>query len=516
MPDELDDARIADFLEGVLDDAAATFHRHIRRLPPAHLLLWDDNTLTLRRYWTLDPSPPDACVEPRACVDAFRETFVESVRCRLDADATIGTMLSGGLDSSSITCVAGDLIARGAARAPLHTISAVFPGIPESDERPFIDAVLARGGLAPRIVDATAIPPLATIDRILEHEDEPRLAANLYLVWALYEAARDAGVEIALDGIDGDTVVSHGIVRLAELARAGRWREFATESAGVATLRRRDPLVNVRHYGYPAITARARGGAWLGALGDATALGRHAQLSPWQVVREAILSPLLLAPVAARLGRAPARAARGHTLVTPELAARTNMVERHAGARAPRAESERADHYWRLTRGIFGYGFEVMDHVSAAFGITTRYPFFDRRLVELSLALPAEVKLRDGWTRWVLRQALDGVLPSEVQWRTGKADVGVHFRRALLDAHRGEIDALVHGGPAAIDGYIDRRALRARYEEYLRDGGDRGALAVWQATVLDLWLRRRRDRRSGTEYATRAGDRPAFDPHGAG
>lgn len=489
LPRDLDEARVADFLEGVLDDPEATFYRHIRRLPPAHVLLADDNTLTLRCYWMLDAEVPDACRDARECVRLFRETFIDAVRRRLPADATVGTMLSGGLDSASITCVARDLAASGAARLPLHAISALFPGIHESDERSFVDAVVAQGGIEPHVVDATDLPPLASLERLLEHQDEPRLAANLYIVRALYETARAAGVEIAFDGIDGDTVVSHGIFRLVELAAARQWRDFVTESRGVATLRRRDPLVNLRRYAYPAITKRAREGRWLAALADVRALAHQAEVSPWGIVRDALLSPLLARPLSARLPRR-AGPVRRYALVDHELARRTRMAERHAATRGTRAESERADHHWRLTRSIFGYGFEVMDHASAAFGIETRYPFFDQRLVTLSLAIPAQFKLRGGWTRWVLREAMAGILPPAVQWRTGKADIGVHFRRAMLASHRNEMRGLVYEGGSELAGFVDRAALRTRYEEYLRDGSDRGAMALWQALVLAAWLRR--------------------------
>jgi asparagine synthase (glutamine-hydrolysing) len=493
LPRDIDHARVVDFLEGVLEDTESTFYRHVRRLPAAHVLVAQDDTISIARYWSLDPGIPTPPGDDAEWIDRVRDTFTEAVRCRLPDDEPVGAMLSGGLDSSSITCVARQLLAARRPSRRLHTFSAVFPGLEQSDERRFIDAVLAGGGLAPHRIDATALQPLESMDVLLDHQDEPRLAANLYVSQALLGAARDAGVGVVLDGIDGDTVVSHGIRRLTELARDRRWSEFAAESAGVARLRHRAPVVNVRHYALPEITSRARNGHWTAVASDVAQLARHASLSPWTLAREALVEPLLTAPLRRRLFRRPAGDhSPPRRLTNPDLYRETRAAERHAAARAATARTERDDHHWRLTRGITAYGFEVMDHAAAAFGVEARFPFYDKRFVELSLSVPSHLKLRDGWTRYILRRSMDGILPPEIQWRVGKADVGAHLQRSLLQHHRQALDELVYGSGHRhdLDLYLDREFLHQQYSDYVQTGGERAAIALWKALTFSRWLHR--------------------------
>jgi asparagine synthase (glutamine-hydrolysing) len=513
----LDETRVVDFLEGVLDDMSTTFYAAIRRLPPAHVLVADGDGLRISRYWELAPADSDGCRTEDDWVQRVRKTFVESVRCRIPGEGDVGSMLSGGLDSSSITCVARDLL-RADGRAPLHTFTALFPGIPRSDEGEFVDAVVATGGIRSHRFDATELAPLDHLELHFAQQDEPRLAANLYLTMALLERVRATGISVVLDGIDGDTVVSHGIRRLTELAHARRWRDFVTESEGVARLRRRDPLLNARHYALPSITSRARNGEWGTAASDVFQLARFSRLSAWTLFNDALLRPLLTDPLRRRLGRSNDRSKvpDPRRLTNAELYRRTGAAERHAMARQPVMITEREDHRWRLTRGIFAYGFEIVDHAAAAQGLEVRFPFFDRRFVELSLAVPSEYKLRAGWSRYVLRRALEGVLPPDVQWRTGKADIGVYLREAMLVRHRTRLEALVRDGDEQLDAFVDRDRLRARYDDYVRSRAERPTVDLWKTAVLAQWLRGERGKSSGMKYAKHGLRTPRADRSGVG
>ena len=92
-----------------------------------------------------------------------------------------------------------------------------------SDERRYIQAALEEKNFKPHYVHGDRIDVLADLDRMLWHMDEPFLAPNLYLHWELYRSAQQCGVEVMLDGLLGDSVVSHGDTYLTELAARGRW-----------------------------------------------------------------------------------------------------------------------------------------------------------------------------------------------------------------------------------------------------------------------------------------------------
>jgi asparagine synthase (glutamine-hydrolysing) len=364
-------------------------------------------------------------------------------------------MLSGGLDSSSIVCMARQLLGQ-AGGQPLHTFSAIFDDVPECDERPYIQAVMAGGGLIDHYIHPDQISPLADLERMLWHADEPFHTPNLFMHWALYASAQSAGARIMLDGIDGDTTVSHGLAYLPELIRTGHWRQAAAETRGLA-----------RYFG----------------------------ASPGRVLAKMGLRPLM--PLALRrafrvVRRRPSPLDDVDVPLSADFVQRAHFLE-HPQLRAsrdtPRPRTQREDHWHSLSRGLIPYVLEISDRAAAAFGIEPRNPFYDRRLVEYCLALPGSQKLNQGWPRMVLRRAMAGVLPDEVRWRRGKADLSPNFRHGLTTFERARLKGLADGRPA-FDPYLDGAASGARAARYLAHPETRDEMSVWKMLILAEWLER--------------------------
>lgn len=493
IPRRMEETRVGDYLTGMMDDEAITFYRDIVRLPSAHRLVVTRGEVRMERYWALDPERELPFASDAEYAEGFRHHFTEAVRCRLRSSSPMGSLLSGGLDSSSITCAARQIHAAAPAAPALHTFSAIFPDLPECDERPFIDAVLEGGGLEPHFVRGDRLGALAELDRMLDQEDEPFYTPNVFLVWALYACARESGVRVMLDGVDGDTTVSHGTRYLTELARAGRWDEFGSEAKLLAEGRQVQPRHYLRSQGFPSLTERARAGDMLAIASAIGTIRRHFGVSPWGVFRDCVVRPFAVEPVVRRWRRLrPARRFTGHALIAPEFARRAALAERHAGMRGHRFDlmrSSREDHHRRLSGGLLRVVLEVLDRVASAFSIEPRYPFCDKRLVEYCLALPANQKLRQGWTRFILRDSLAGILPEKVRWRSGKGDLSANFRRALAaDRQRLETTLFVDG--AALKHHIDLTALRRAFDDGSWTGNDHAAVTLWKVATIAAWLRR--------------------------
>ena len=256
----VDEVQLADFLARDIDDPAATLFRDIRRLPAGHRLsVSADDRLRIDPYWRLEL--PD---ELRLGADVeyaarFRELFEAAVRCRLHSDRPIGAKLSGGLDSSSIVCVARSLRSRENA-PPLPTFSQVFDRTPEYNERSFIERVAARGGIDTHFIAADDHAPFSDIADILRSQDEIFFAPGVSRSYSLYKTAAACDVRTLLDGHGGDEVVSQGLAYLHELALAGRWVKVCRELRGhLEDLRRiadRD-AVGSRRTVWPRSSARA-------------------------------------------------------------------------------------------------------------------------------------------------------------------------------------------------------------------------------------------------------------------
>lgn len=456
VPYGLNLQRVADHLVGLVDDPGITFHRDVCRLPAGHTLTVSRAGTRLRRYWAPDPVRELARATDAAYAEAFRACFTEAVRCRLDSgDVRLGALLSGGLDSSSIVATACGL--RSTSAEKLDTFSAIFPGLPPAhlrriDERDYVDAVVAQGGISPHFVRGDLLSPLTDIDRALWHLDEGFAAPNLYLHWGLYAAVREQGVGVLLDGIDGDTTVSHGLERLPALARSGRLLTLSGELRGLSRLHG----VGLVH------------------------------------LLKGFVLPPLIAPWTRRLRGLRGDALEG-SVIRRDFASRTGVVDRLEAVRAVQGSyrDPRWAHRAALTSGLVPYALELADKAAGAFGVEPRYPFFDRRLIELCLAMPPDQKLKGGWTRMVMRRAMGGVLPEEIRWRSTKASLAPNFGRRLLDKDRPLLEEIIVGQPGVIEEYVDVPALRRVYDRFVaRPASETDALVVYGAAVLGLWLQR--------------------------
>lgn len=498
----LDEQRLADFLIPDLDDKVRTSFRAVVRLPAAHTLTLSDGALRIRRYWQLDPDAELVLDDEREYAQAFRSALEEAVRCRTRSSMPIGSQLSGGLDSSAVTVLAHRVLAD-KGRLPLKTFSTTFDRVPECDERHFIQAVLEHGEFDPVFVEGDRVGPLSEWDRMMAHEDEAFTIGNYTLPWTLLRAARTEGVRVVLDGLDGDTSVWHGDAFLAELAREGAWDELVREASLLQT---NNPsyysargLFNV--YGVPQLEYLARRGNWAAVLSGLRSLQKHHGVPAARAFRSHVLSPIVPAPLKHVLRRVLRRPApRAGSPARPATDLRSDRLVGRGQKEVLRvaAAGSRRQQWEKLNSGIFAYALETYDRVAAAHSVEARHPFMDRRFIALSLSLPPRYKLRDGWTRWIMRAAMEGVLPDEVTWRADKTDLTPNFARALRDVDGEAIDRIL-----SEDLEQDATILNP---ERLRDLGRRLSAgesmapadynALWRGINLVLWLRREKGRQA--------------------
>lgn len=448
VPCRLNEARVGDYLAEALEDETPTFYEGIRRLPPAHSIRVTPACLTTREYWSLDPTRSVELDSDEAYAERFRELFAEAVRCRLRSAHPVGSTLSGGLDSSSVACTAAEILGSD----QLHTVSAVFPDVLACDERPYIETVLDHVDVTPHFVRADQTSPLAEFDRVVWHQDEPFYAPNLFIHRNLYRTAVRHDVRVLLDGLDGDSTVSHGIDYLTDLARSGRIRRAVSEARALA---------------------QSRGVATRDLLFE-------------YVVRPTV-RPLLRRLRQSRRGD---ETAPMPPLVDNEFARTIELRRRLEDGESDSPDglpSARVSHYEDLTSGLVPYALEVADGAAAEFGLEPRYPFFDKRLVEFCLALPPDQKLRGGTTRFVLHEALAETLPDEIYARCGKTSLSANFERNLLRFERQHLEETILDPPTYLTKWFDVDNLQRQYRQYAAGEYD-NSLHVWKAITLARWI----------------------------
>ena len=462
VTDEVNEQKIGDSFVFLINDPVATYYTQISRLPAAHCLTVKD-TLSTRRYWKLDPDRELRLKSDDEYAEGFRSHFTEAVRCRIRSSHPVGSMLSGGLDSSSIACVARDLLAA-QGKHKLHTFSAVFNEVSECDERPYIQSVLDQGHCAPNFTVLDSLSPLSDAEAVVERLDEPIWAPNMYLGWHSYRKAQELGVRTILDGFDGDTTISHGTGHMIELAMARKWLDLAAEVRGGeknfgGNYWLKNWLLWIWRY-HPA--ARRTNRLWSGAMRRVRSPKASSAATP---------GPL--------------------DLLNPDLVKKYNF-RKIAQKPATPFRDERLRHCQLLEREILTKATELLAYTSAGFNVEVRFPFMDIRLIEYCLSLPSEQKMRGGYTRLILRHGLKNILPEKIRWRGGKSNLSPSFEKGLRKFERDNLISIIQGEAATMAPYINAKQIKESLDRF-RHGATRDAevICIWRAAGLALWLRNR-------------------------
>jgi asparagine synthase (glutamine-hydrolysing) len=457
-PYRINEARIADFLVNPLEgvDQTSTFFEEVFRLPPGHTMTLGANRLQHCRYWRPEPQPELQLESDDAYAEAFLEVFTEAVRCRLrSTDGSLGSMLSGGMDSGSIVAVArGILAAEG--RGPLKTFSAVGPDAATCRETRTIRAAITMGGIDPQLIDHTRLGNLLPdLIELMWAVDEP-FDGNMNLARAVYLSASRHGIKVMLDGAGGDTLLSEGS-HLRRLIASGKWSRAWEEAVG-----------QERFWGpsYPAWKLMISG------------------------IRSAATPNWLRRRRRSRLNSRSVDAALSKTLINATFAERVGLRERleilssHRSAEPVSFALERAE---AVGHPLLTVGRERYDRVAARLAIEARDPNLDIRLVELALSLPGAQLLGSGWPKIVLRRAMGGLLPDDVRWRTGKEHLGASFTKSVFNATC-SVPSLNNAG-TTFRSCVDEMKLQSTSKFW---GNSEPEFWLFELSSLSVWLDRHR------------------------
>lgn len=395
VPQRVNEARIADFLEGFeAIDLTSTFFLDVYRLPPAHALVIDQTALRIWRYWQLTPPPIIRRPNQRAYADAFLDVFTEAVRSRLRSPDAVGSMLSGGMDSGSVTAIAARLL-QAAGAAPLKTFSAIDQD-PDCRESQAIRQAITLPGIDPHLV--VLGDPDSYVEEVarLTRESAEPFDGNMALLRAIYLAGQRSGIKVMLDGVSGDTTLPTGNMIVHHLDQ-GDWIKAWQEARAQA-----------RYWGtefnsvkeFAAVVRRRVAPAWLRSM-------RHRR---WE--------------------RLNAASAAAQSPVNPDLAERIGMPGRrraHADHIRIASGNDPATQALRMLHPYAVVGRERYDRVASAVGIEPRDPFLDIRVLEFCLTLPVEQIHAGGWPKLILRNAMAGILPDPVRWKLGRHHIGWRF-----------------------------------------------------------------------------------------
>ncbi len=354
-----------------------TFFENISKLPAATCLKYttSNNELILEKYWDIDPEKQNKKITDTEAIEQFNHLFSTSVKKRLRSDVAVGTSLSGGLDSSSVVAVASPFTIH---HSPFTSFTAAFPGY-EKDESAFSKHVADKFNLQQFTVNVSGDQMMNDWSTLCYHQEEPFGSASIYGQYKVYELAKQHNVKVLLDGQGADETLAgyHKYYKWywQELFRNRKlFRSKELKAAKEMNVGERFGFKNIIAAYFPGFaTVTLENQYLLKAI-------RHEGLSKDFVKLQS----------------------KEAYYTTPDHFTLNGAL-----------------YFNTCTHGLEEL-LRYADRNSMAHGREVRLPFLSHELVEFIFSLPANFKIRKGWTKWLLRETMKNKLPESITWRRDK------------------------------------------------------------------------------------------------
>ncbi len=427
-----------------------SIYQGVSKLPPGHILTWQDGKIETRRYWQL-PGPQHEQVSsvPQAA-ERLRELLLEATKIRMVSERPLGAFLSGGVDSSAVVAA----MARSSSE-PVKTFSIGFEDA-MLDERAYARIVANRYGTDhhEHVVTSSA---LEVLPFLTWHYDEP--FADSSAIPTLYVSHLSSQhVTVVLTGDGGDESFG-GYMRYLVMARAGRLPVPGVIRPGLRSLSTRLFAAGDR----PRIHRAARA---LDALGQPPS-GRYARLV-------SCFTPERKLQVYTAELREQVGGVDSYRLIDQAFAA--------SSAPSLAGKIMDVDIHTYLPGDILA----KLDIATMACSIEARCPFLDHHLMEWSAGLPAQLKVRRGTTKFLLKKAMEPWLPREVLSRS-KQGFGVPMAAWLRTSFRDLARDVLTDATARSRGLFRHEAITNMLAEH--DRGHDHARLLWALIQFELWHR---------------------------
>lgn len=431
-----------------------TFFKNIKCLKPAHFLVIQNGEVKIDRYWDIDPHKTQNLGEDSEVLDSFLEILTDSVRLRLRSDVPVGSCLSGGLDSSSVVLLANELLKKKLGEGfQQKTFSIIFDGF-ELDESRYMGSVVKATDVEGNFTTFTGDKLLTILEDIIWHQDEPFGSTSVLAQYYVMKLARENGVKVLLDGQGSDEIFG------------GYFSYF-------------------KHF-YADLVKRFRIWGLLKEIGSyKTIYGNY----PWATVKNSIIHVVshLLKDHGIHKGFLSLNSGRNNS--SPDWLNRDfskNFSERLISDEEKCQGFLSQSLYSSLTTNYLPSYLRYEDRNSMAFSIEARLPFLDYRLVEFAFSLPNEFKIREGWTKYVLRKGMENRLPDLIVKRKDKLGFVTPEDKWLRGENKKNIEDVFMSESFRKRGYVNPDNVLKLFKAYC-DGNTGVRQIIWKCLNLELW-----------------------------
>ena len=450
----VDMTSLHDYLTFLYVPSPRTMFQGISKLPAAHWLRFANGNTSIERYWDLQFSHEENAASEEEYVEQVYESLRESVKMRLMSEVPLSAFLSGGVDSSGIVAIMAGMMDE-----PVKTFSIGFKSKGLHNELPYARIMAEQYGTEHHefIVEPDAVE---LISKVVWHLDEPMADASAILNYLVAQMAKEY-VTVVLTGLGADEVFA-GYRRYCGDRLAQRYKTIPTairygfeKTVSILPASAESRLLN-----YSRLAKKFVAG---------TQLSPEERYFRWNsFFTEELKNSLYSEELKARLNGRPSFA----------------VLERYfedAGSSEFLDKAQYVDQKTYLVEDPL----TLTDKMSMANSLEARVPFLDHKLVELSAKIPPSMRLKGLKTKYILKKALDGVVPKSIL-RRQKQGFSMPIDSWLRNGLSDWCADLLSRERIEERGYFNYDTVRWIVQEH-QEGKKDFSQHIWALLLLEVW-----------------------------
>jgi len=413
-----------------------------------------DKSPKVSRYWQLEPTEEERFGSLNECCEAFRDIFRQAVTSRL-AGSSAALMLSGGMDSGAIAaCIqeAGGYDSH----MPMRSYSTISDNPSSCVESQKILSLAKKECFSPNYLSVPSFTGMLSWQDIEELAlSAPHPVDNsILLPMAMAKAAASQGHKVLVHGVSGDLV------------------QYSS-GAYISRVLRRQGLIR----GWEECQAASRNHTFLKHRSSAGLFLQNAYIA------------FVPASLRQKIRRLRQRETVDLTLINPEFALKAGIGPATVGGGSQ--EGRHSDVFFQGFKesvDLMASGLSAYDRICARFGMESRDPWADLRVVEFFNRLPHQFKVNHGWTKYVVRSTFKNDLGVDFVRRSGKEHLGYHFHKRLMAERRDLIVDVRNNYLPSLAMYYNLTEVEELFDNYL--AGDQSLYGiVYKVVCVVLWLK---------------------------
>jgi asparagine synthase (glutamine-hydrolysing) len=419
------------------DHDEQTCFKNILNLRPSHYIKVDlQNRVEIKNWYKL-PDIVDTLPDKELKINLFWQ-LQDSIKYHLVSDVSVGTALSGGLDSSGIVCLMREILGN---EAKINSFSAVYDQNWSRDEKKYVEIVSDYAHLHSHFTTPTADKLIDELDKLIYHQEEPFASSSMFAGWCIMKLASENRVKVLLNGQGSDEIFSYDYMSafyFYELIIKGKLIDLSKQVFCFLNKQQFNKLFTSKLFLF-------------------------------------LLAPRCLKDQLIKLNQ---------PWITPcfyeGYKDKSNFYNNFFNVKNLN-ESVKNHLVYKLNHLL-----RVEDKNAMAHSVETRVPFLDHKLVEFALTIPSDEKIHNGQVKYILKKTLSGHLPEGIIKRNNKIGFETPQDRWFREKRLAKLLDDVIYCKTGIDNYFNKQVIINGWEAHKKGKQNQHEL-IWKYFYLNKW-----------------------------